>query len=837
MVNPLGTVTTTLMQPHRGGGDQHGHHDYDLDAQFDSCYDEFIHENCDEALFRPVVAVFGSTGSIDMGGPLPAASHPDAIARREQSRPTDIGQTLVLPVIELQQELQQRSAAKTKAAAAKVAAKCAIDQSAVAAAKKAAAVAVAAAAEEAQEAAKVAAAKEAEAAKLREGRELALAAAKAKAVNDAKAAKEAADLERQQLRNAQTIEDVATSTVNKPEPEIGNAVVGLSKAAKKAAKKAAAIKAAATAAAAVQPAPAEPVAIEPKASNKVQVSSGSSSNNSRRRSSTARPEPPPPAFAEPPPQRFDDGNSIVIDMSAEMPTEVANKATEIEDAPPPLPTSSPPPLSPSLAPTPAPAPAPRKKPPPPPLSSAESTASSLSLVAEHFADDATPMTFVQGTGHAAAQFDSIQSSIYADPVAGCAAFMVKKCGNHKTTRSASKPKLPKPQRSTDNVGDDDNEFMSIDMPALMAASAGSAVVHLVDVDATANAMAELNFGEDFVPLEPFNITLDMLADESVRDDADAMVPTSSSLASLINFQSPSEELAQPTDDNGFGTVNAEVDDDDDDDDIAKVSGSEADDDDNGGGGDDNNDDDAAFGIDAADREDNDNDDDDEPPVLLYECPTDSDYKSLEAEADADPSSAYLSFDMPTNTLTVAEPTTSPTSSSASSTSTSTSSSSSSSSSASCMTATTTSQLCAPNTVAAKNDSTNNADDDDDDEELRPLIAPPLPLPLPLAFSWPPAAAPVAVDIDDDDMLVNDCVRSGRSASSLAIGDDDDDDDEARAAAHSFVDAESAAATVDGADELAAAAAATAAQDADAEKKPPAVPSLSGKSKKFRKRRR
>lgn len=58
--------------------------------------DAFIHENCDEALFRPVVAVFGSTGQI-------GASADERETALRQQLPADIGQSLVLPVTELKQ--------------------------------------------------------------------------------------------------------------------------------------------------------------------------------------------------------------------------------------------------------------------------------------------------------------------------------------------------------------------------------------------------------------------------------------------------------------------------------------------------------------------------------------------------------------------------------------------------------------------------------------------------------------------------------------------------------------------------------------------------------------
>lgn len=88
VVNPLGTVTTTA-----SGTIPEDEDEFD---QFLFHGDAFIHENCDEALFRPVVAVFGSTGQI--GG-----SANDREAALRQQVPADIGQSLVVPVTELKQ--------------------------------------------------------------------------------------------------------------------------------------------------------------------------------------------------------------------------------------------------------------------------------------------------------------------------------------------------------------------------------------------------------------------------------------------------------------------------------------------------------------------------------------------------------------------------------------------------------------------------------------------------------------------------------------------------------------------------------------------------------------
>ncbi|KAJ6638684.1 Breast carcinoma-amplified sequence 3 like [Pseudolycoriella hygida] len=85
VVNPLGTVTTLT---------QSVTSDSDLDYGYVGDGDEFIHENCDEALFRPVVAVFG--GSI---GKSDDECH---------DRPNDIGQELIVPVIEKKNVIESR---------------------------------------------------------------------------------------------------------------------------------------------------------------------------------------------------------------------------------------------------------------------------------------------------------------------------------------------------------------------------------------------------------------------------------------------------------------------------------------------------------------------------------------------------------------------------------------------------------------------------------------------------------------------------------------------------------------------------------------------------------
>lgn len=85
VVNPLGTVTTLT---------QSATSDSDLDYGYAGDGDEFIHENCDEALFRPVVAVFG--GCI---GKSDDECH---------DRPNDIGQELIVPVIEKKNVVENR---------------------------------------------------------------------------------------------------------------------------------------------------------------------------------------------------------------------------------------------------------------------------------------------------------------------------------------------------------------------------------------------------------------------------------------------------------------------------------------------------------------------------------------------------------------------------------------------------------------------------------------------------------------------------------------------------------------------------------------------------------
>ena len=101
VVNPLGTVTTLTHQS-PSETDDLDRFSYIEDG------DEFIHENCDEALFRPVVAVFGSTSTVK--------SDDDDEQYRQQ--PTPIGQELIVPVIEKRIDDKRESEKRSAAAAA-----------------------------------------------------------------------------------------------------------------------------------------------------------------------------------------------------------------------------------------------------------------------------------------------------------------------------------------------------------------------------------------------------------------------------------------------------------------------------------------------------------------------------------------------------------------------------------------------------------------------------------------------------------------------------------------------------------------------------------------------
>lgn len=89
MVNPLGTVTTVVQQSIVSGGASIVSPDLDEFSYYGDG-DEFIHENCDEGLFRPVVAVFGS----------PHDAFGNAANKEIRTQTSAIGQTLIIPVIE-----------------------------------------------------------------------------------------------------------------------------------------------------------------------------------------------------------------------------------------------------------------------------------------------------------------------------------------------------------------------------------------------------------------------------------------------------------------------------------------------------------------------------------------------------------------------------------------------------------------------------------------------------------------------------------------------------------------------------------------------------------------
>lgn len=95
VVNPLGTVTTIV------------EHDGQLDAdEFAEEYSSgaYLHENCDESMFRPYVAVI--SGSIDDGIGGKVARNEKSV---NQEKPEPIGQKLIVPVIDsVQLERQKR---------------------------------------------------------------------------------------------------------------------------------------------------------------------------------------------------------------------------------------------------------------------------------------------------------------------------------------------------------------------------------------------------------------------------------------------------------------------------------------------------------------------------------------------------------------------------------------------------------------------------------------------------------------------------------------------------------------------------------------------------------
>lgn len=102
VVNPLGTVTTIVESQHES----------QLDAdEFAEEYSSgaYIHENCDESMFRPYVAVI--SGSIDDGGGGGCGS--DAMESMAQEKPEPIGQKLIVPVIDSAQ-LEQQNREKSR---------------------------------------------------------------------------------------------------------------------------------------------------------------------------------------------------------------------------------------------------------------------------------------------------------------------------------------------------------------------------------------------------------------------------------------------------------------------------------------------------------------------------------------------------------------------------------------------------------------------------------------------------------------------------------------------------------------------------------------------------
>lgn len=102
VVNPLGTVTTIV----------ESQNECSLDAdEFAEEYSSgaYIHENCDESMFRPYVAVI--SGSIDDGI---GGSGADAKASMAQEKPEPIGQKLIVPVIDSAQLEEQQNREKSR---------------------------------------------------------------------------------------------------------------------------------------------------------------------------------------------------------------------------------------------------------------------------------------------------------------------------------------------------------------------------------------------------------------------------------------------------------------------------------------------------------------------------------------------------------------------------------------------------------------------------------------------------------------------------------------------------------------------------------------------------
>lgn len=95
VVNPLGTVTTITESPHDS---------IEAANEFSEAYTSgaYIHENSDEAMFRPYVAVI--TGTIDGGK--------EQLSDEQVQRPTPIGQKLIVPVIDGTESIRQNELAR-----------------------------------------------------------------------------------------------------------------------------------------------------------------------------------------------------------------------------------------------------------------------------------------------------------------------------------------------------------------------------------------------------------------------------------------------------------------------------------------------------------------------------------------------------------------------------------------------------------------------------------------------------------------------------------------------------------------------------------------------------
>lgn len=95
MVNPLGTVTTITESPEES---------INAANEFTEAYSSgaYIHENCDESMFRPYVAVI--SGTIDSGK--------DGLSDDQCQRPTPIGQKLIVPVIDGTESIRQTELAR-----------------------------------------------------------------------------------------------------------------------------------------------------------------------------------------------------------------------------------------------------------------------------------------------------------------------------------------------------------------------------------------------------------------------------------------------------------------------------------------------------------------------------------------------------------------------------------------------------------------------------------------------------------------------------------------------------------------------------------------------------